>query len=123
MVAYNFQRQFVEPIQAGAKSHTIRKNGKRRHARAGEALQLYFGLRTKSARKIIDDPVCVFVKSIRIIVTRVNIEAIDVDGCRQSDMEAFARCDGFQDLAAMHAFWLDFHGVGIFEGSMIGWER
>lgn len=59
MVAYNFQSQFVEAIRNGSKSHTIRRNGKRRHARPGESLQLYSGMRTKACKKIITDPECV----------------------------------------------------------------
>ncbi len=125
MVAYNFQKRFAEPIKTGAKSHTIRKNGKRRHARPGESLQLYTGMRTSSCKKILEpDPVCVFCKSIRIDVGAAVINSIALDGfCIHSlELHAFAIADGFKSLADMHAFWIDFHGPGVFEGSMIGWE-
>lgn len=73
MVAYNFQSRFAGPIKRGEKSHTIRKNGKRRHARPGEPLQLYTGMRTKSCKKIIvKDPVCVFCKTIRIYIGDIH---------------------------------------------------
>ena len=122
MVAYNFQKQFVEPIQSGEKTHTIRKNGNRRHAKPGEPMQIYFGLRTKYARKIIDDPTCLFVSVIEIEVTEDRIAGIWIDGEGvPGDMNDFAVSDGFADIAAMHKFWLDFHGVGLFRGSMIGW--
>ena len=45
MVAYSFKRRFREPILAGSKQQTIRADRKR-HARRGEALQLYTGMRT-----------------------------------------------------------------------------
>lgn len=41
MVAYSFQPRFAAPIEQGLKTHTLRAAGKRRHARVGEALQLY----------------------------------------------------------------------------------
>lgn len=59
MVAYSFRQRFVAPIQVGLgtiehipgteyapKRQTIRANRKR-HARPGEELQLYCGMRTK----------------------------------------------------------------------------
>ncbi|MBY6243877.1 ASCH domain-containing protein [Methylosinus sp. Sm6] len=57
MVAYSFQKRFAEPIVERRKRQTIRGNRKR-HARLGEPMQLYVGMRTKHCRKIIHDPVC-----------------------------------------------------------------
>lgn len=57
MVAYSFHASFAEPIALGLKQHTIRPH-RRRHARPGEAMQLFVGMRTKQCRKIIPDPVC-----------------------------------------------------------------
>lgn len=123
MVAYNFQRQFVDPIRSGAKSHTIRRNGKRRHAIAGEPLQLYTGMRTRSCEKVLAaDPVCVNTCKVQIRVCRDEITSIKLDGCKVEDMEAFAIADGFESLAAMHAFWLKLHGLGLFEGTLIEWK-
>lgn len=51
MVAYSFKRQFGPPILAGTKGGTIR-NDRKRHARPGEELQLYHGMRTKSCTLI-----------------------------------------------------------------------
>ncbi|MEJ0016825.1 MAG: ASCH domain-containing protein [Acetobacteraceae bacterium] len=48
MVAYSFKRDFAAPILAGIKRQTIRAD-RRRHARPGEVLQLYTGMRTKHA--------------------------------------------------------------------------
>lgn len=71
MVAYSFKKQFIRPILIGlgaplspdefavgmdefgnvsrpvGKRQTIRALGKRRHARPGELVSLYFGMRTK----------------------------------------------------------------------------
>lgn len=121
MVAYNFQKRFAPAIKAGEKTHTIRRNGKRRHARPGEALQLYTGMRTAHCAKIIDDPVCRDVKAIEIHVGFQRIGVIRVGQMKVDDIDAFAIADGFKDAADMHAFWLDFHGPGWFNGSFISW--
>lgn len=66
MVAYSFKKQFIKPVQAGLgildpspenslitpKRQTIRAIGKRRHAREGENIQLYYGMRTKQCTSI-----------------------------------------------------------------------
>lgn len=129
MTAYNFQKRFVAAIESGEKTHTIRRNGKRRHARPGEPVQLYTGMRTKGCRKIIDpDPVCLAVRPIEIEIYKKAIRRVHVHsptdpvGLIGSDqIDEFAKEDGFESAADMHAFWLDFHGVGVFSGSMIEW--
>lgn len=135
MAAYNFQKQFVEPIQSGRKNCTIRRKGKRRHAKAGDPIQLYTGMRTKSCRKIRDpDPICLFVNHIDIHVMEDCIEFIRIltghpkgKGSRElltrAKLNKFAISDGFESIEDMHKFWLDFHGVGLFSGLYIGWER
>lgn len=123
MVAYNFSKQFVDRIRDGSKTHTIRKNGKRRHARPGERLQLYTGMRTRGCKKILDDPLCIRVATVRIEVGTVTIASIEVDDEPVDDLAAFARDDGFAALAEMWMFWLVFHGMGTFEGSMIFWSN
>jgi hypothetical protein len=55
MVLYGFKKQFALLVESGAKQHTIRdlrKDG--RHAKPGDKLQLYTGLRTKVCRKLLD---------------------------------------------------------------------
>lgn len=63
-VAYSFQQQFAEPILAGTKGGTIRaQRSGRGHARPGEELQLYTGMRTKHCRLICRKP-CIAVTRI-----------------------------------------------------------
>lgn len=134
MVAYNFQRRFVPAIESGAKCHTIRRISKRRHARVGEFLQLYTGMRTKSCRKIFeDDRICTLSSRIDLLILPNCIGAIRLGEARsygkrlrhtdcEEQIERFAVEDGFDSAADMHAFWLDFHGAGTFRGMMIGWD-
>lgn len=140
MVAYSFQPQFAEPIIAGTKRQTIRRPGKRRHARPGERLQLYTGMRTKQCRKI-GDAVCEGVFEIALDLRMIRgfsitsrsagvnfgnpLEALTthpITPPRFKSFDAFARADGFADWAALKAFFEQHHpGVDQFEGFLITW--
>lgn len=130
MVAYSFQRQFIEPIQAGTKIQTIRARGKRRHARVDDTLQLYFAMRTQHCCKIIDDRPCVRVDPVRLdfvnMVVFVGPDDAEIEDLTvMADAERlgqFAVADGFSTWTDLVAFWRAFHpGVDYFEGAMVGW--
>lgn len=122
MVAYSFKKRFAPEIIEGTKAQTIR--GPRvRHARPGEKIQLYVGMRTKSCRKIISDPVCLRVDPIGIWVpTKLEPAALIQDGRRTYITDAFARADGFADIEDFTRFWFDTHGPGEFSGVLIAWQ-
>lgn len=143
MVAYSFRPQFAEPIATLAKRQTVRAIGKRRHARPGEPVQLYTGMRTRQCRKLLDiDPICIDVRPITIIVGLLwseslkswaaFIDEIVIDGVEltSEQIEAFAVSDGFgvdgcpESVAArrMADFWWVSHGLGLFTGVVIRWE-
>lgn len=65
MVAYSFDRRFAPAIVAGLKRQTIRALRKR-HARPGERLQLYTGMRSRDCRLLRDDVVCTRLDEITI---------------------------------------------------------
>lgn len=113
MVAYSFKRQFIEPIQAGTKCQTIRAHRKR-HARPGEPVQLYYALRTKQARKLVEpDPICISVQRISfnfvyeqvVIVTDSDTGATESYSALAGDIDAFAVSDGFANWGALVDFW------------------
>lgn len=126
MVAYSFQAQFVEPIWSGRKRQTIRATGKRRHAKAGDALQLYTGMRTKHCR-LFGRAVCHAALSIRIDFSTIypgDVVTIE-DGPRfwQGDLDPFARADGFEDWQELRHFWQTNHpNVLQFHGALITWR-
>lgn len=127
MVAYSFQKQFVAEIQAGKKHQTIRSCRKNnRHARVGERLQLYTGLRTKNSQKLFErDPICTAVDDVEIHITNDGkIDKIVLNGkqLNSQEIETFAEADGFTSRDAMSAFFLDYHGTGLFKGCVIKWE-
>lgn len=125
MVAYSFKKQFSPPILAGTKAQTIRADRKR-HARPGEELQLYTGMRTKHCKLVARVP-CVGVETVRLVFSRRGASEL----FRVADqlippaaMERFAQADGFPSVEAMAGFWwaehppeegdtLDFTGVVI----------
>lgn len=130
MVAYSFKARFVGPILAGTKAQTIRADRKR-HARPGEALQLYTGMRTKHCR-LIARATCESVVPVRLTFHRLlgpliwEIDGVEL-GC--DAMDEFAAADGFGGggfpALDMAAFWVETHGEGSdqidFRGVLIRW--
>lgn len=143
MVAYGFKPFFSGQIESGHKRQTVRSE-RSRHARPGERIQLYCGMRTKYCRKIIADPVCTEVRSVEIVISDLIdelIATIVIDGVhlRRDDVEAFARADGFAPdhlgksfpaklygrtaRETMGRFWMDNHpDVSKFTGVLISWQ-
>ena len=128
MVAYSFKKRFGPPILAGTKGQTIRADRKR-HARPGQELQLYTGMRTKHCTLLGRSP-CLSVMPVRLCFSvRTASAPFEVGGriLDWSEMEVFARADGFEDIADMARFWWaehpPNHGDTIaFEGVLIRWQ-
>jgi hypothetical protein len=123
MVAYSFNKQFSKPILSGVKSQTIRADRKR-HARAGEALQLYTGMRTRHCR-LIGLATCAQTAPIRIqLHIHPMVEIGDQQFTPLNGIDDFARSDGFEDWRAMRLFWEENHpDVPIFSGLLIRWTN
>lgn len=145
MVAYSFNRRFVDAIRVGLngvslsfdrepKRQTIRQVSKRRHARPGETIQLYTGMRTKSCQ-LIGEARCIGFEGVLLkwsefpsfnlfdIAEREPNQWRRVGKLRPIvDLDRFARDDGFPDFEEMRAFWRDTHGLETFEGVVIKWE-
>lgn len=122
MVAYSFKAQFRAPILAGTKSQTIRADRKR-HARPGEHVQLYTGMRTRQCQ-IIGEATCAGVSPVRIGV-RDGFVDYGVRGkwTLSAHLDKFAQTDGFPDWAALVAFWTREHpGQDVFSGVAICWS-
>src|SRR3990172_9395988 len=134
MVAYSFKERFIAPITKGLgrdviewkgatipvrpdiapKLQTIRAVGKRRHARPGETLQLYYGMRTKQCMSI-GVARCINAVGIRIHVNGGRV-TIAPGTCNENafdktcQLDAFAQRDGFADWGEMQQFWREEHG-------------
>lgn len=121
MVAYSFQKRFAPLIREGLKTQTIRADRKR-HARPGEMLQLFTGMRTAWCEKIIPDPICTAVLPVAIGWASARITRIEVGMIPVRNLDHFASADGFTDIEDMTAFWLERHGARPFEGVVIEWS-
>lgn len=122
MVAYSFQRRFAQPIRDNIKLQTIRAD-RRRHARPGERLQLFTGMRTVHCEKICEDRLCLAVVPLLIDFDPVGlITKVTQDGHQVDDIDAFAIADGFECLADMSGFWVMQHGLSRrFDGVLVTW--
>ncbi len=122
MVAYNFCSDFAGLVATGSKRQTIRANRKR-HARPGEPVQLYAGMRTRNCRKLrIPDPVCQSVARIDLRCEGGGLY-IYIDGYLMgvSDADIIAMADGFDDAPHMFSWFDDRHGLP-FQGVLIRWK-
>jgi hypothetical protein len=113
MVAYSFNRRFVDaillglepgPWLPGMKRQTIR-GPRNRHARPGEAIQLYTGQRTRCCRKL-GVARCMRVRPIVLQFSRFHLYvAIAGRYLERFELESFVRLDGFASRADMLTFW------------------
>lgn len=140
MVAYSFRPRFVNPILVGLgmaapnsfgvtppeivpKRQTIRAD-RARHARPGEELQLYCGMRTKGCF-LIGRARCVRVAPVSLSFLH-NMEFAKVKGSTYArswkDRDRFAQNDGFRNWEEMREFWRVENDADAFEGVIIKWE-
>jgi uncharacterized protein YqfB (UPF0267 family) len=134
MVAYSFKSRFAAPILAGTKAQTIRADRKR-HARPGEMVQLFTGMRTRQCRRL-GEARCLEVVPIRqafAIQGQTELIRLGDRFIRSEGFDAFAQQDGFADMAHMAKFWWANHPPTkceefedpdslIFAGVLIVWQ-
>ena len=122
MVAYSFKKEFAAPIIAGTKRQTIRAD-RARHARVGETLQLFTGMRTKHCRKI-GTATCAGIVPIWLDFDCDRVQVGSDTMLELPRLNAFAVRDGFKDFAAMRTFWENEHDLGKpWSGYMIQWTH
>lgn len=114
MVAINFSAQFADRVQRGEKRQTIRRG---RKCEAGAALQLYTGQRTKACRKL-GDAVC---KDITYVGLTARGVTLGDKSKFPSDIDEFARADGFADYAEMWKWFSERYETNSFTGYVIRW--
>ncbi|MBD2107408.1 hypothetical protein [Nodosilinea sp. FACHB-13] len=118
MVAYNFKPQFAGPVERGEKTQTIRRTGKRRHARPGDTLQLYTGMRTKSCRLL------ALVKCSNTWAIEIRPDGrVYLDGELLNDVDQVQQLvqdDGFGDIPEF--LWFFCPASEHFKGVLIKWE-
>jgi hypothetical protein len=121
VVAYSFQRRFVDPIVSGTKKQTIRAD-RRRHARYGEEIQLYTGMRTKGCR-LVGLATCGVVSPITLdfIANEIDLNPVSFDD--GVSLDRFARSDGFHSWEDLCTFWrVEHEGISRWSGVLIRWH-
>lgn len=119
MVAFNFKAQFANDVESGRKRQTIRATRKDgREAKAGDALQLYTGMRTKACHKLRDAVCCDMVRE--ILIEENGTVKIDGQVLYEGSVADLARADGFDDTESFISFFRDEHGLP-FRGHIYNW--
>lgn len=118
MVAFNFKPAFAPKIKARTKLQTIRQS---QRCKAGDPMQLYTGLRTKAAKKIMPDVKCEVVYPLRIHADKVVFQAGQCHTLRApADLERFANDDGFETWQDLVDFFHDHYALP-FNGYLHRW--
>lgn len=118
MPAFGFKPQFVELIERGVKTQTIRAS----RPRNGAYAYLYAGWRTKACRLICVKTI-VSVKHVQIGRNGCGEPYVTIDSkdtVVHDDLEKFARADGFSSVPEFMSF---FEPRGLpFRGYLIEWR-
>lgn len=133
MPAYNFQRQFVPMILSGEKTQTIRRRRKR-PTKAGDALKMFVGMRTKSCYQFAEAP-CVQTTPCRIFPHKgqMLICVLKGDPKKKYDdnlyayavgvqLEGIAKRDGFQTPTEMFDFFKRYGKEELNDFEIINWN-
>lgn len=127
MPALNFKRQFVEQIRDGDKTQTIRKPRRdgRPHAKVGDTIRLYTGMRTKAC-ELIGEATVTRIDTIWMdaVSMKLNGKPVYATLATRHDPPTdneFARADGFDGFTDMADWFEDTHGLP-FEGVVIYWR-
>ncbi len=109
-------------ILSGHKRQTIRAIGKKRHAKPGDILYLYTGMRTKNCQKI-KTTTCISSEPCYIDITDTpygNIYELFVSGEQVKGKEAFVKADGFKTADEFFTFFNTMYQLP-FNGVLIKW--
>lgn len=115
MPALNFQKQFVQLVESGAKRQTIRAN-RQRPFRQGDVLYLYTGMRTTVCRKL----GTVTATRVRpIAISRAGV-VMEGDALSIEAAVALAQADGFATFGEFVGYFEKTHDLP-FHGQLIEW--
>lgn len=128
MPALNFKKQFAADVELGVKRQTVRARRKdgRAHAKVGDTIKLYTGMRHESCRLLAEATVT------RLSRVRIEETHIFLDGERlyaslasctgRQTTDDFAQADGFNNFKEMADWFRATHGLP-FEGTVIYWGQ
>ena len=130
MPAYSFKERFCPMILDQSKTHTIRdiRKGNSKHAKEGDPVMLYFGMRTKYCYKL-GDGTCLYTLPIIIYKNEIFVADNKLDYYQR---EYLSWCDGFRPTGSsylnpegsfdlMIRYWLQNGGLS-YERRIIYWK-
>lgn len=123
MPVLGFKKQFVQPILAGTKVHTIR--APRKHpVKVCQRLYFYTGVRTKDADKF-GEAICSKIQEIEIVTRSASdlaTVAIDKKLISRDEKLRLVHADGFASEMDFSAFFRSNYGYR-FIGQLIHWKE
>lgn len=128
MPAINFKKEFAEDVEWGHKRQTIRaprKDG-RPHAKVGDRIRLYTGMRTKGCR-LLGEATVTKIDTLWMDAVGMKLNGQHVQsalGSRDDPItdNEFAQADGFEGFTEMANWFSEVHGLP-FEGVVIYWNE
>ncbi len=116
MVAFNFSPEHAPKVASGDKTQTIRSKAR---GRFGDLAQLYTGQRTKNCIKLVDpEPTLILVDYVAI---RPDYLTFGNKAKHPSDIDECARMDGFENYAAMVAWFQEKYRCHSYVGFLHRW--
>lgn len=115
MPAYNFQRQWASAVRRKVKHQTIRAKRKNR-PKPGQTAYCFTGMRTKKCQRL------GAWKIKQVCDVRILDEGVLLDGGAliRSELDEFARLDGFSHWPGMLVWFAKTHGLP-FHGDLVMW--
>jgi len=116
MPAYNFEQQFAEAVESGAKGQTLRLPRKR-PTQPGDRLRLYTEQRTKGRRSR-REGTCT-----QVLPIHLDRDSVRVSGMRLSEtaLTWLALAEGFESGEQLLAFFDRLYGLPV-DLELIAWE-
>lgn len=115
MVAINFMKQFAPLILDGSKIHTLRDKAR---CKPGDALQLYYGQRTRQCQ-LLKKVVCTAVVQAQML-SDCHWLIGDTEIVSDIPLHRFAVADGFSSYQKMFDWFVDHKGPQ-WSGFLIAW--
>lgn len=125
MLAYDFQPRFRQPILDDLKTSTIRRERNRGHAKIGDTLQLYTGMRTRACEMICEAE-CISSLTITLFIGPESEPGFTLNHVLYTlngDIDALVRSEGFASWIELQAFFVLKYGPHDFTGRRIAWRR
>ncbi|WP_300009727.1 hypothetical protein [uncultured Roseobacter sp.] len=119
MVAYSFQPGFAPLILSGVKTSTIWPPRKVPHAKLGQTVHCFTGLRSENCVRLLEAP------CIKSVPLEIWPDCVVSDGRRMDNPEYYrtlARIEGFDQFGNLQAWFDRRYGLPVRDLTQIAWD-